>query len=123
MGGENSKADPAALSPSAVTSPAVSLYGDELSAGALVGPYLVQELIYRGAAANLYRAEEPNTGRSAAVKVLHPQLSHLSKMLRRFQQEADSLRQLRHPNIVEIWESGELRDGRPYIAMEWLDGR
>jgi len=123
MGGENSKADPAALSPSAETSPAVSLYGDELSAGALVGPYLVQELIYRGAAANLYRAEEPNTGRSAAVKVLHRQLSHLSKMLRRFQQEADSLRQLRHPNIVEIWKSGELRDGRPYIAMEWLDGR
>src|SRR5262245_5799464 len=123
MGGENYKADPAALSPSAETSPAVSLYGDELSAGALVAPYLVEELIYRRAAANVDLAERPGTGRSAAVEVLHLQLWHLSKMLRRFQQEADALRQLRHPIIVEIWESGELRDGRPYIAMEWLDGR
>ena len=123
MGGENSKGDPGTLSPSTESAPPVSLYGTDLSAGALVGPYVVQELVYRGGAASLYRTEESNTGRSAAAKVLHPQFSHLSKVLRRFQQEADSLRHLRHPNIVEIWGSGELRDGRPYIAMEWLDGR
>jgi eukaryotic-like serine/threonine-protein kinase len=123
MDEESSHRGPAGISRPAESSPPVSLYGADLSAGALVGPYVVQELIYRGGAANLYRAEEPKTRRIAAVKVLHPQFAHLSKMLRRFQQEADSLRQLRHPNIVEIWESGELRDGRPYIAMEWLDGR
>jgi serine/threonine-protein kinase len=99
------------------------LYGAELSAGALVGPYVVKELIHRGGVANLYRAREDRTQRAAAVKVLHPQFSHLSKVLRRFQQEADSLRQLRHPNIVEILVSGELRDGRPFIAMEWLSGQ
>jgi len=101
----------------------VSLYGAQLGVGALVGPYVIQEIVSRGGVANLYRGCHEETGVTAAIKVIHSQFAGASKVLRRFQQEADSLRKLRHPNIVEIWGSGELRDGRPYIAMEWLEGR
>ncbi len=99
------------------------LYGSEFSAGAMVGPYIVERQWHRGALATLYRARHEKSGEPAALKVLHQQLSHSGKMLRRFEQESDALRRLQHPNIVEILESGELRDGRPFIATKWLDGR
>ena len=101
----------------------VGLYGSDFSEGAMVGPYIVERFWHRGELATLYQARHEKTGALAALKVLHQQLSHSGKMLKRFEQESDALKRLHHPNIVEILESGELRDGRPFIATEWLEGQ
>ncbi len=100
-----------------------SLYGEELSPGALVGNWVVEHLHYRGPVSTLYRAREARTGELAALKVMRSQFTAASTALRRFRREAATLQHLRHPHIVTVLGYGELADGRPFIAMEWLEGR
>jgi serine/threonine-protein kinase len=100
----------------------VSLYGDELEPGAWVGPWVVEARVHPGVTAWLYRASHASTRVPAALKVVREQYNHVSEVLTRFKQEADTLQSLRHPNIVQVLEYGELRDGRPWLAMEWLEG-
>jgi len=102
---------------------AQSLYGEELSPGALVGGYVVEDVRYRGTVATLYHAREARSGAPAALKVMRPQFATARGALRRFQQEAETLKRLDHPHIVDVLEHGTLPDGRPFIAMEWLEGR
>lgn len=99
------------------------LYGEELGAGALVGRWVVERVHYRGPGATLYRAKDVHTGAPAALKVLHPQTAAATTALRRFRREAATLQRLSHPHIVTVLGHGELPDGRPFISMEWLEGR
>ncbi|QRN96683.1 serine/threonine protein kinase [Archangium violaceum] len=99
------------------------LYGEELAPGARVGGFLVEEVRHRGVVAVLYRARDERSGASVALKVMRPQYASSENALRRFEQECRTLEQLAHPHIVRVLESGELRDGRPWLAMEWLEGR
>ncbi len=99
-----------------------SLYGEQLRAGALVGGHVVERVHYRGPQATLYRAREASSGAPVALKVMHAQEADPTA-LRRFRREAATLQRLSHPHIVGIRGYGELPDGRPYIAMEWLEGR
>jgi hypothetical protein len=100
-----------------------SLYGEILSEGAQVERWVVERVHYRGPASALYRARDVHTGAPAALKVLHLQLASHGTALRRFRREAATLQRLRHPNIVDILGHGALADGRPFITMEWLEGR
>ncbi|WP_437949143.1 serine/threonine-protein kinase [Sorangium sp. So ce296] len=97
--------------------------GGALPAGAVVGGYLLDEVRLAGGFGVVHRAWPIGGGAAVALKVLHRELSLLPAMLRRFQQEAEVLARLRHPSIVEVRGVGALDDGRPYIAMEWVDGR
>lgn len=106
----------------AVPGAELSLYGDELEPGALVGPWVVEARVHPGVTAWLYRASHLSTRAPAALKVVREELNHVSEVLRRFKQEADTLQALHHPHIVQVLEYGELRDGRPWLAMEWLEG-
>jgi eukaryotic-like serine/threonine-protein kinase len=109
--------------PRAPEARAWSLYGEELSPGAQVGGYIVEGTRYRGSVSTLYRAREARSGTPAALKVMHPQFAAARSALRRFQQEAETLKRLKHRHIVDVLEHGTLADGRPFIAMEWLEGR
>lgn len=100
----------------------ISLYGDELEPGALVGDWVIESRVHAGVTAWLYRASHLSTRVPAAVKVVRAEFNHVTNVLQRFQQEADTLRALRHPHIVAVLEHGDLRDGRPWLAMEWLEG-
>ncbi|WNZ59035.1 serine/threonine-protein kinase [Myxococcus sp. MxC21-1] len=100
----------------------VSLYEDALEAGALVGDWVIESRVHAGVTAWLYRASHLSTRAPAALKVVRTEFNHVTSVLRRFQQEADTLRALRHPHIVEVLDQGGLRDGRPWLAMEWLEG-
>ena len=99
------------------------LYGEELAPGALAGGYRVEEVRHRGVVAVLYLARDDRAGVPVALKVMRPQYTASESALRRFDQECRMLEQLAHPHIVRVLESGELRDGRPWLAMEWLEGR
>jgi serine/threonine protein kinase len=91
--------------------------------GSRLGPWILDQELGRGAHASVYRAHAPDepTPRQAAVKVLAADLAGDPGFLERFQREIETLRQLDHPNIVRLLESG-VEDGRPWFAMELIEG-
>jgi len=70
----------------------------------------------------VYLARHPGIGRLAAVKVLTPSDAADPQIVSRFITEARAANSIRHPNIVDIYDSGVLEGGTPYIVMEYLDG-
>jgi eukaryotic-like serine/threonine-protein kinase len=70
----------------------------------------------------VYLAQHPGIGRRTAIKVLHPNLAGDPAAVSRFFAEARASNAIRHPNIVEIFDSGTLDTGAPYIIMEHLEG-
>lgn len=90
--------------------------------GRRLGRYEVQQEIGRGGMARVYRALDTLLQRSVAIKVLAPQLSIDPEFSRRFEREAVTAANLRHPAIVTVYDVGE-QDGLHYIAMEFIRGR
>ncbi len=70
----------------------------------------------------VYLAEHPDIGRRVAVKVLRPELIKDPQLLLRFLNEARAANAIRHPNIIEILDSGTTPEGTPYLVMELLEG-
>jgi serine/threonine protein kinase len=89
---------------------------------ALSARYDIQKELGRGGMAVVYRAVQENLGRDVALKVLPQGLTHDKKLLERFHREARSAAQLSHPNIITIFDEGEI-GGVHYMAMEYLEGR
>ena len=90
--------------------------------GTSIGNYQIQRLIGEGGMGKVYLAEHPAIGRQAAVKVLTPSDASDPQIVSRFITEARAANSIRHPNIVDIYDSGVLEGGTPYIVMEFLDG-
>lgn len=87
-----------------------------------VGPYRLVEVIGEGAAGIVLRGEQDHpVCRTAAIKLLRPGLDS-ETFLRRFGLERQLLAQLRHPAIVQLLEAGVDENGRPWFAMEYVDG-
>ena len=86
-----------------------------------IGEYTALELIARGGMGEIYKARHPTLNRTLAIKVLSTHLKDDSDFNRRFEREAEMMTQLRHPNIITIYDYGE-QDGLPYIVMEYLTG-
>ncbi len=90
--------------------------------GTTIGNYEVQRLIGEGGMGKVYLAVHPGIGRQAAVKVLTPSDAADPQIVSRFITEARAANAIRHPNIVDIYDSGVIEGGTPYIVMEYLDG-
>lgn len=89
--------------------------------GKAFGNYEILDEISRGSFGVVYRARQKGLNRPAALKVLLAG-SHASKeAVSRFHREAQAVARLRHPNIVPIYDIGEV-NGLPYFAMEFVDG-
>ena len=93
-----------------------------LKVGQLVGNFRIVSKIGRGGMGAVYAAVHRQIGRRAAVKVLHGPLAKTSDYAQRFLNEARAVNILRHPNLVEIFDFGQLPDGTLYIIMEFLEG-
>jgi serine/threonine protein kinase len=90
--------------------------------GQHLGRYLVQEEIGRGGMARVYRAFDTSLKRTVALKVMALHLALDPEFERRFEREAITVANLRHPNIVTVYDIGEA-NGLRYIAMEYVRGR
>lgn len=108
----------------AVAGAAESLLGQEnkLVVGQQLKHYEVLSLIGEGGMGEVYLAKDTILGRRVALKLLPPYISHDPDRLRRFKQEARTASSLSHPNVCVIHEIGETDDGRPFIAMEYVEG-
>jgi serine/threonine-protein kinase len=88
----------------------------------LVGKYRVVREIGRGGMAAVYEAEQLSLGKKVAVKVLAAELAASTIVIERFFREARAAASVRSPYIVDVYDSGRLDDGRPFITMELLEG-
>jgi len=84
--------------------------------------YEIVKSIGEGGMANVYLATDNILERKVAIKVLRGDLSADEKFIRRFEREAQSVSNLSHPNIVEVYDVG-VEDGNHYIVMEYIDGK
>jgi len=85
--------------------------------------YVVGRRIARGAMGEVYLAQHVRLPGQFAVKLLLPELQGNQEAFARFCREAEIMSQLRHPNIVQIFDFNIAPDGRPYFVMEFLQGR
>lgn len=86
-----------------------------------IDKYIIVKRLGRGGMGYVYHAKDPFIKRDVAIKIIHPDLAEDTMLIERFKREAQSAGGLRHPNIVTIYDLGEDK-GRPYIAMEYLEG-
>ena len=104
--------------------------GAELGAGAaasLVGgvidkQFAVDGVLGGGAFGTVYRGRQLGLDRPVAIKVPTAAIAADPVMAKRFEREARSAARVAHPGVVAIYAVGELADGRPYLAMELIDG-
>jgi tRNA A-37 threonylcarbamoyl transferase component Bud32 len=88
-----------------------------------IDKYVVLGELGRGAMGTVYKARDPVLDRLVAIKMMSEELLIEEEMRGRFNREAKSAAGLQHPNIVTIFDFGELeKEGVPYIVMELLDG-
>jgi serine/threonine-protein kinase len=90
--------------------------------GEKFGNYRAVSLLGEGGMGAVYLAEHPGIGRRVAVKVLHKNYIRDESLLTRFLNEARAANAIRHPNIIEILDSGTIADGTPFLVMELLEG-
>ncbi|HEX5062855.1 MAG TPA: protein kinase [Kofleriaceae bacterium] len=94
----------------------------ELPPGTVVGEYKIDAKIGEGGMGIVYSATHPLIGKRAAIKVISAELGTDPVLVQRFVQEARSVNQIGHPNIVDVFAFGKLPDNRNYFVMEYLQG-
>jgi|GEM_PF-404988 len=83
--------------------------------------YVIEEFIDQGGMSTVYKASDPNLKRTVAIKLIHTHLSRDPEFVRRFEQEATAVAQLRHPNIVQVYDFSH-EDNLYYMVMEYVPG-
>ncbi len=84
--------------------------------------YEILARLARGGMATVYRAFDRRLHRIVAVKVMHESLGDDVDFASKFDREARAAARLSHPNVVSVFDQGT-EDGRPYIVMEFVEGR
>ncbi len=95
---------------------------DDFQQGEILGGrYRVLGVLGRGGMATVYLAEDATLSRRVAIKVLHRRFADDDKFVERFRREAKAAAGLNHPNIVGVYDWGQI-GAQNYIVMEYVDG-
>jgi serine/threonine-protein kinase len=86
------------------------------------GRYRLLRRIGSGGMADVWLAEDPHLQRRVALKILHRRFAQDREFVERFRREAEAAAGLSHPNIVAVYDRGDV-EGTYYIAMQLLEGR
>lgn len=95
----------------------------QLAPATRVGAYRIESLLGSGGMGSVYLATRDVGGRPqhVALKIVPPALRH-ERVMEQLRRERAILAGLDHPNVARLIDAGELPDGRPFFAMEYVDG-
>jgi len=99
------------------------LIGPHPLIGQHIGPYLIEEEIGIGGMGIVFKGnrDDKEFDQKVAIKILKQGLSS-EYLLKRFQNERQTLANLQHPNIARLYNGGKTSEGLPYLIMEFIDG-
>jgi eukaryotic-like serine/threonine-protein kinase len=86
-----------------------------------IGPYRLLEKLGEGGMGEVFKARHDHLRRTVALKVISNQHLTNERILERFRREAEAAAQLTHPNIVTMFDAGQIGDTH-FLAMEFIDG-
>ncbi len=87
------------------------------------GKYRLDRLIAHGGMGSVYRALHVQLDRAVAIKILRAEFLSDPTIRERFNREARAAARLKHPNIVAVYDFGDLPSGSAYLVMELIEGR
>lgn len=116
-------AEVGALLPDSTLAPNADALAPPVTAAALpqIPGYEVEAILGRGGMGVVYKARHRALDRAVAIKMLLAGGFAAPQELARFRREAEALAGLRHPNIVQVYDAGDV-EGRPYFTMEFIEG-
>jgi CheY-like chemotaxis protein len=94
---------------------------DDPRIGTVIAGYRIEARVGRGGMGVVYRAHHLNLERRAALKIIAPDLAESTGFRERFTREARIAAALQHPNVVTVYDAGEV-DGLLYLAMRYIEG-
>jgi len=97
------------------------MYRPNLIGQTLGGRYRLDDIIGQGGMSAVYKAYDPNLKRVVAIKMIHPHLAEDPKFVFRFEEEAAAVAQLRHANIVQVFDFNH-DDNLYYMVQEFVAG-
>jgi serine/threonine-protein kinase len=86
------------------------------------GRYRIIKQLGEGGMGRVYLAEHVAIEKRVALKVLRAEYASKGEIVKRFQQEAISASRIKHPNVLDVFDFGQLDNGCFYLAMEFLEG-
>jgi serine/threonine protein kinase len=92
-----------------------------IAAGSVVAGYRIDEVAGRGSMGVVYRATQLGLARPVALKLIASEIAHDVRFRERFKRESQLAASIDHPNVIPIYEAGEV-DGALFLAMRYVDG-
>ena len=89
----------------------------------LGGRYRLDHVAGHGGAATVFKAHDTVLDRTVAIKMLQRRRDETGVLRGRFDREARAEARIAHPNVVSVHDVGEAEDGRPFIVMDYVEGR
>src|SRR3954468_10445651 len=93
----------------------------QLSIGTTLGGYRIEQIAGRGGMGVVYIAEQLALGRRVALKVISPELADDPGFRERFKHESRIAASIDHPNVIAVYEAGEV-DGLLFLSMRYVEG-
>jgi serine/threonine protein kinase/streptogramin lyase len=90
--------------------------------GENIGSYEVIRELGSGAFGAVYLGVHPTIDKKVAIKILHREVTKDESIVNRFISEAKAVNKINHPNIIQVFDFGQLEDGRYYCIMEYVQG-
>ena len=90
--------------------------------GQEIGRFLIEKELPRGGQARVYRAWQTDLQRPVALKLLPNSYASDQEAAARFKREIENVARISHPNIVRVYEAGEV-EGHPFFTMEFMEGQ
>ena len=120
-----SKLDPAAATavlPESQEASSLAETARKSLVGKTVDGFVLEAILGGGSFGTVYRGRQLGLDRPVAIKVPTAEIASDPVMAKRFAREARAAARITHPGVVAIYAVGELADGRPYLAMQLIDG-